>query len=125
MPELPRAPRGGKVPPSAHLRIVRPSPPPAPKGRRRERRPRVFTPEEAARLRAALRTARVLFGGWACAAAALHVSVETLRLAASGRGPVSAETAVRLAKALGKPLDALIQPPTDASRCPSCGRGST
>lgn len=110
---------------AGHLRLVKPA---APIGRRRYRkRPPVFSPAEEQRLRAALRNARALFGTWACAADALYVATDTLISAASGNGPVSAEVAVRLARALGKPLDALTRPPTDARICPTCGaaRGPT
>ncbi len=104
-----------------HLRLVRPAPPP-PTGRRRYRkRPPVFAPAEEQRLRAALRNARTLFGTWACAADALHVGQKTLIDSASGRKPLTAEVAIRLARALGKPLDALTRPPTDAGKCPTCG----
>jgi hypothetical protein len=121
MPPITEPPTGGKGqirPP--HLRLIHPSPP-KPSKRRYRKRPPIFTIAETQRLQAALRHARALFGTWACAADALRVVKETLLAAASGRAPVSAEVAVRLAKALGKPLDALLSPPTDAGRCPTCG----
>lgn len=120
-----RPPRDGKDPsPVRALRLVHPSPPKPPKRRYRRGGPPLWAPEEAARLRAALRTARTMFGTWACAADALYVVETTLIAAANGRAPVSGNIAVRLARALGKPLDALLRPPSDASRCPSCGRGA-
>ena len=117
-----RPPRDGKDPsPVRALRLVHPSPP-KPTGKRRYKSPPpVFTLTETQRLRAALRHARALFGTWACAAAAMYVREETVTAAASGRKVLSAELAVRLAKALGKPLDALLSPPTDAGKCPTCG----
>lgn len=108
----------------SHLRLVKTPGPKPPKRTYRRGGPPLWSPEEAARLRAALRTARTMFGTWACAADALHCHEKTLIDAANGRTPVSGHVAVRLAKALGKPLDALLRPPSDASRCPSCGRGA-
>lgn len=121
MPPITEPPSGGKGqirPP--HLRLIHPSPP-KPSKRPYKSPPPVFTLAETQRLRAALRHARTLFGTWACAAAAMYVREETVTAAASGRKVLSAELAVRLAKALGKPLDALLSPPTDAGRCPTCG----
>lgn len=122
MPTFTEPPSGGKGqirPP--HLRLIHPSHP-RPTGKRRYTNPPpVFTLAETQRLRAALRHARTLFGTWACAAAAMYVREETVTAAASGRKVLSAELAVRLAKALGKPLDALLSPPTDAGKCPTCG----
>jgi len=118
---LPRPPRKGQDPPAArHLKLVRPD---APKPDRRpyRRRPPVFSPAETLRLRAALFSTRALFGSFACAADAMHVLFETLVAQAKGRKPITADVAVRLARALGKPLDALLRPPSEAGVCPTCG----
>ena len=118
---LPRPPRKGQDPPAArHLRLVRPDTP-KPARRPYHRRPPVFTAAETLRLRAALFSARSLFGSFACAADAMYIVPEALRAAATGRSPVTAEMAVRLARALGKPLDALTRPPSEAGVCPTCG----
>ena len=118
---LPPTRRKGQDPPAArHLKPVRPQVPrEGPRPYRR--RPPVFDPTEASRLRAALISARFLFGSYACAADAMYVVPEALRAAATGRAPVTAEMAVRLARALGKPLDALLRPLSDASTCSACG----
>jgi plasmid maintenance system antidote protein VapI len=84
----------------------------------------VFSEAEASRLRGALLSARFLFGTWGCAAAALYVIPRTLRDAGTGRKPVTADLALRLARALGKTLDALLRPPSEAGTCPTCGRRS-
>lgn len=105
----------------AHLRLVKPAGPKPPRERRRK--PRVFSPDEEARLRAAIRTARTLFGGtWECLADAVYCKSNTVIAQANGRAPVSALLAVRLARALGKPLESLYRAPADASHCPTCGR---
>ena len=119
--DVPRTPRKGQDPPAArHLKLVRPD---APKSARRSyrRRPPVFSPAETLRLRAALRSARSLFGSFACAADAMYLTYAAVNDAAAGRVDISAEMAVRLARALGKPLDALTRPPSEAGVCPTCG----
>lgn len=128
MRDVTRPPRGGQEPPARRLRLVHPTPPPTPDTRPRTRggnRARhdhdVFTAEEQARLRAALRHARTLFGTWACLADAMRAPLAAVVQAASGRYRVSAALAVRLARALGKPLESLYAPPSDARTCPHCG----
>lgn len=125
-----RPPGSGKVPPTARgkLRLVHPITPQKqgdsnkPRGRHRRLNP--FTPDEQARLRAALKHARALFGTWACLADAMRVASKTPHDAASGRKRVSGDLAVRLARALGKPLEALLRAPADASVCQNCGRST-
>lgn len=120
-----RPPGTGQDPPAhrRNLRLVHPqSPqkqgdPSKPRGRHQRRDP--FTPDEQARLKAALRNARGLFGTWACLGDALGIVPDTAQLAL--RRHVSAEIAVRLARALGKPLEALLRAPTDVARCAACG----
>lgn len=106
----------------SHLRLVKPAGPKPPK--RRHHMGPTFSPEEDARIRAALRNARALFGSWRLLAAALRVAAKTPPDTASGRVAVSGDIAVRLARALGKPLESLYAAPSDATRCPSCGRGA-
>ena len=120
MSDIPRPPRKGQDPPARHLRLVQDTP--RPERRPYHQRPPVFTEAETLRLRAAIRTARALFGTWGCAGAAMYVISRTLRDAATGRKPVTAEVAVRLARALGKPLDALLRPLAAAGTCATCGR---
>lgn len=119
---VPPTGRKGQDPPAArHLRLVSPaSTTPPPKRRKYQRCPPTFTPEEQARLRASLRNARALFGTWACLADAMRVSKHAVTQAARGR-PVAGDIAVRLARALGKPLESLYRAPTSADVCPTCG----
>ncbi|MFO0591437.1 MAG: hypothetical protein U0441_28065 [Polyangiaceae bacterium] len=120
MSDLPRPPRTGQDPPAArHLRLVSDKPSHAPP--KRYRRTPTFTPAETDRLRAALKSTRWVFGTYLCAADAMRIPVDTLYEALSGRKAISANIAVRLARALGKPLESLYRAPTDASTCPTCG----
>jgi hypothetical protein len=119
--DVPRPPREGQDPPARrHLTLVRqpgekpPRAPPKPA-------PYVFTDEEQKRLRSALKTARGLMGSWSCLASAMYVDSKTIITAANGHRPVTAGMAIRLAKALGKPLESLYAPPSDATRCAACG----
>lgn len=117
MPTFTEPPSGGKG--QIRLRLVHPSPPKPPK--RRHRRASVWTADEEARLRAALKSARVAFGSWGLLAAAMGTCPNTLARSAMARRVLSAEVAVRLARVLGKPLETLYRAPADASRCPTCG----
>ena len=62
-----------------------------------------------------------MFGTWACLADAMHVTKNTLVVIASGRNSFTGDLAVRLARALGKPLEGLYRAPTNADVCPTCG----
>jgi hypothetical protein len=104
---------------AGHLRLVKPTVP-TPKGRRRAP---TFTPEESDRIRAALKNARGMFGTWACLANAMRLRSKRIETIAHG-GTVSADVAVRLARALGKPLESLTRPPSDARACAACGRST-
>ncbi len=124
-----RPPRDGKDPsPVRALRLVHPAPPKPPEaprtrgGRRRPFDSDLFTPEEDARLRAALKNARGLFGSGPCLADAMRVPYETVKVALKGRARVSGALAICLARALGVPLESLYRAPTDARRCAMCGR---
>jgi hypothetical protein len=63
----------------------------------------------------------VLFGGWAPCADALYLRPSHVIGVATGKKVVTGDLAVRLAKALGKPLDALTRSPALADVCPTCG----
>jgi hypothetical protein len=111
----------------SHLRLAHPAPPKQPRRKGRSIAP-VFSPDDENRLRAALKNARPKFGTWACLADALRLAPKNLqRVANNPRRRVSAEVAVRLARALGVPVESLLRAPTDAGRCPTCGavRGPT
>lgn len=105
------------------LRLVHPAKPArdAPRGRRARHETALFTAEEAARLRAAIKHARTLFGTFACLADAMRMPKDTVMDAAHGRNRVSGALVIRLARALGKPVESLYRPPADASTCPTCG----
>ena len=104
----------------SHLRLVKPAEPKPPR-RKGQRPPSPFSPDEQARLRVALRNARALFGTWSCLADAMHVREKPIQGVAAARRRVSADLAIRLARALGKPLESLYRAPSDASTCPTCG----
>ena len=115
-------------PPRPPLRLVHPAKPAAPdatprtrSGRKRPYQNDLFSPEEEARLRAALRHARALFGTWACLADAMRVPVDTAHAAVRGNVRFSGALAIRLARALGKPLESLYAAPRAAGKCPTCG----
>jgi hypothetical protein len=115
-------------PPRPPLRLVHPAKPaepdPTPRTRSGKRRPYqndLFSPDEKARLRAALKNARPLFGTWACLADAMRVPTKVVFEAANGSHRVSGAVAIRLARALGVPLESLYRAPADASTCPHCG----
>ena len=117
-------------PPRPPLRLVHPAKPTPPDATPRTRgglrapyQNDTFTPEEQARLRAALKNARALFGTWRCLADAMRVPLGAIELALRGRNRVSAALAIRLARALGAPLESLYAAPRPAGKCPTCGRG--
>lgn len=122
MPTFTEPPNSGKGQIRPLLRLVHPAPPKPP--RERHRRASTFTADEETRLKAALRNARTLFGTWRLLAAAMGVQRDTLARAAMARKILSADVAVRVARALGVPVDSLLRPPTDAARCSTCGRGA-
>lgn len=117
--DVPRPPGAGQDPPARHLKLVHPAPPPKPKEKRRRGPP--FSREEQARLRAALKNARALFGSWACLADALRVCLGTIEQAARGTTSFTGDLAVRLARALGKPVESLYAAPSGVTLCPTCG----
>ena len=119
MSDIPRPPRQGQDPPAArHLRLVsdKPTPP-----RAKHRRPAPpFTPEEEARIRAALTTSRRTFGTWVALAQAMGLDVAYVYHVKASRR-LTGDFAIRLARALGKPLESLYRAPSDAAHCPACG----
>jgi DNA-binding XRE family transcriptional regulator len=117
---VPRPPGQGQDPPARHLRIVPKDPPPKPPRKKHHRTP-TFTPEEQARLRAALNNARPMLGTWACLADAMRVNEDSLKQVVRGRKNVSGDLVIRLARALGVPVESLYRTPTDASTCLMCG----
>lgn len=125
-----RHPRDGQDPPARrHLKLVHPTPPPTPddtprgrNGNRRRHETILWTAEESARLRAGLKNARAMFGTWACLADAMHVRKSAVQATAGGKVRVSGAIAIRLARALGIPLEALLRGLTNVPKvCPTCG----
>ncbi len=137
MPSSHEPPNGGKEAARPRfvklLRLVHPAPPPKPdgvprtrSGRRRPYHRDIFTAEEQRLLRASLKTARGLFGTWACLADAMRVPLHTVDDAAHGRDPVTPALAVCLSRALGVPFEALFRPGLRVVKnpCPTCGGGA-
>lgn len=89
------------------LRLVKDEPP---RKRGRARREPLFTPDQERALRASLKGLRSSFGGWRHLAQAMGMSLVTIKNAAYGRVPCSAEVALRAARAARKPLEALLSP---------------
>jgi hypothetical protein len=89
------------------LRLVRDEPP-----RRAKRQPRapVFNEAQNRALRSALRTLHGAYGSWPCLAEVMDVRPHVLSRAASKRGRVSAEIAIRASRAARQPLEALLSP---------------
>lgn len=116
-------PRNGQDPSvPRHLILVHPAPPRKPRTRTRAAPP--FSPEEQARLRAALKTARGMFGSWACLAAAMGLPDGRLPRLGCGTRRMTGDNAIRLARALGVPLESLLRGVVGVPKtCPTCGRG--
>ena len=111
----------GIRPRSRFLRLLKPSEPPKPKGRR-PRRP-VFTASQEAWIRTALRNARASFGTWACLADAMGLGKTLVIATAHGHRRVTGNLVIRFAVATGTSVDALLHPSIQAAgRCPGCGR---
>lgn len=62
-------------------------------------------------------------GSWSKLAKGMGIGHEAIIAAANGRKPVTADMAIRLAKALGVPFDSLVTPGVRVVRdpCPTCG----
>ena len=119
MSDIPRPPRKGQDPPAArHLRLVSDKPT-APRAKHRRPAP-PFTAEQEARIRAALSTSRRTFGTWVALASAMGLDVAYVYHVKASRR-LTGDFAIRLARALGKPLESLCRAPTAADVCPTCG----
>src|SRR5690348_6283324 len=98
MPSSHEPPNGGKIPIRPALRLVHPAKPKEPKPKLPRHESRIFTDEERRMLRASLKTARGLFGTWACLADAMRVPKQTVMNAAYGGRNFSPAVAVRLSR---------------------------
>ena len=114
-------PNGGKKPIRPPLRLVHPS---SPKPLSKGRKPAIFAPDETARIRAALVSSRRTFGTWVALASAMGLDVAYVYHVKASRR-LTGDFAIRLARALGVPLESLTRAPTDASTCPACGARRT
>lgn len=83
-----------------------------------------LTPEQAARVRAALRVLRIRLGGGQPLAKALGVRLQTVERLCSAKGkPPGAGAAIRAAALAGVPVeDVLSGAWPKAGSCPLCGR---
>ena len=82
-----------------------------------------LTAEEQANVRSALAFLRVRCGNWLLVAKALRLKRSTLYSSAVGDDPVSARTALRVARLAGTSIDGLLAgkwPPPGT--CPHCGQ---
>ena len=126
MPSFTDPPSGGKGPIRPPLRLVHPPHAPKPDRTRRTRTGRkppyandLWTPEEERRLRAAFRNARTKLGSWPRVCAAMGVGYQPVKDAVAGRHRVSGALAIRLARALGVPLESLLGALTVAPSLPT------
>jgi DNA-binding phage protein len=106
------------------LRLVHPADhgqdPPIRKGRRSAALS--LTVEETQHFRAALRNVARAYGGFPVLAGVVGVSVDGLRQALKKSRRGSAVLALRVAKAAGMTMEAIIGPTlTEAGRCAACG----
>lgn len=109
-----------------HLRLVTNEP-----SRRASKRrgpvPPLFNDEQSRLVRAAIKTARGLLGSYSCLAAAMYMSKSAVMHAAYGKVQITGDLALRLARALGLPLEALVTPGLRLvpfpQVCPTCGNG--
>lgn len=106
--------RGGQVKPDATQAALALPPPPSRAPTKAD-----LTGDEMAHVRAALKFMRLRCGGWAALTKTLRLNSKSLQKMRPG-----ARMAVRLARAAGVPVDAVLTghfPPPGA--CPHCGRG--
>lgn len=110
------------------LRLVRPAPEGqgigAPSRRKGARAPSLsLTAEEVRHARAALRNTARAYGGFACLAAVMGLTVDALHAASGNRGRnLSGTFALRLARAAGVSVEAVLTGVLGiAGRCPTCG----
>jgi hypothetical protein len=92
--------------------------------RPRARRGPDLSPEEAARVKAALRFLAKRHGTWAALAKAMNVKHVTVRHAVDKNGGVSAGVALRAARAAGVAVEDILSGAfPKPGVCPHCGRG--
>ncbi len=103
------------------LRLVKPQPPNPPR-RRSGHAGSALTAAQQAKVRAALRTLRISFNGWAQLSVALGLAKNSAYHLVNPRHVITGDTLVRTCKAGGLSVDAMLsEGVTDAGRCPSCG----
>ena len=103
------------------LRLVKPEEASAPR-RRGQRSAPALTPEQQAKARAALNNLRSAYGGWAPLAAVMGVSVHAVKQSAGGSVAMSGDMLIRLCRAGGLSVDAMLEAKlTSSGRCSSCG----
>jgi len=102
------------------LRLVRNDPP---KPRRKGTHAgSALTAEQQSRVKAALRRLRSLYGGWGPLSEALGIVKHSANHLVSPRHVISGDTLIRVCKAGGLSVDALLnERVTDAGRCRACG----
>lgn len=104
------------------LRLVKPEAPKQARERRRPPSPSALTPEQQAKARAALRTLRSVYGGWAPLAKEMGVSLATVQNGAWGTYALTGDMLVRICRAGRLSVDAMLETKlTSSERCSACG----
>ena len=104
-----------------HLRIVG-SEGAKPARRKWQRGPDALTPEQQAKARAALKNLRSAYGGWGPLAEVMGVSRAALKEGARGNSTITGDTLIRLCRAGGLSVDAMLEAKlTSSGRCAACG----
>jgi hypothetical protein len=97
--------------------------PPARFKRKRRRTLPPLTDAESSRVRASITNLfRQVGSSWSCLAAMLTVSGVALQHISCGRARASAAVALRVARATGIAMEALLSGLVDAGKCSTCGQ---
>jgi len=103
------------------LRLVKPEGPKPPR-RKWQRAAPALSAEQQAKARAALKNLRYAYGGWAPLAEVMGVAKASLLHTAAGGVAVSGDMLIRLCRAGGLSVDAMLEAKlTPSGRCAACG----
>ncbi len=105
-----------------HLRIVKPRDPNEPPRRRRSHAGSALSAAQQAKVKAALRSLKTSFGGWAPLAAAMGLPHNSTIHLISPRHVITGDMMIRVCKVGGISIDSMLgETLTDTGRCRSCG----